>query len=75
MGYLSRRRNARQPPLAAADLAGASSIIAIVPSPLGVQSGTYNSAKILEILGRSVEILMDEQQLNDYAPHRDSDAR
>ncbi|HEX7892483.1 MAG TPA: patatin-like phospholipase family protein [Ramlibacter sp.] len=57
-------------PLAAADLAGASSIVAIVPSPLGVAPGSYNTATLLPILGRSVEVIMDEGQLNDYLPHR-----
>jgi predicted acylesterase/phospholipase RssA len=57
-------------PLAIADTIGASSIVAIVPSPLGVGRGNYANATLLPLAGRTVEVIMDELQLTDYKPHR-----
>lgn len=57
-------------PLAIADTIGASSIVAIVPSPLGVSPGNYANATLLPLAGRTVEVIMDELQLTDYKPHR-----
>lgn len=57
-------------PLAIADAIGASSIVAIVPSPLGVSPGNYENATLLPLAGRAIEVIMDELQLTDYKPHR-----
>ena len=57
-------------PMAIADLAGASTMICVVPSPTGMQPKDYSTAKIFPIVSRTIETIMDEQQLNDFKPHR-----
>lgn len=57
-------------PMAIADLAGASTMICVVPSPTGMQPKDYSTAKIFPIVSRTIEAIMDEQQLNDFKPHR-----
>lgn len=56
--------------IAAADSLGASRVVAVVPSPLGVARADYRSEPIGQIALRSAEAIMDEQQFNDYHPHR-----
>lgn len=53
----------------AAELAGASSILAILPSPAAIAPGSYGAAPIPDLLGRAVDALFDESLQNDLAPY------
>lgn len=56
--------------VAAADLAGASSIIAVLPSPVGMKEREYGAASLFPIFGRTIEAVLDENQVNDLYPYR-----
>nr|WP_241266583.1 patatin-like phospholipase family protein [Streptomyces scabichelini] len=57
-------------PLAAADLAGASDIIAVLPSPASMAAHNYTGAAFPAVAARSFEALFDETWQNDLAPFR-----
>jgi NTE family protein len=57
-------------PLEAADVAGASDIIAILPSPANMDRHNYAGAAFPTVAARSFEALFDETWQNDLAPFR-----
>jgi predicted acylesterase/phospholipase RssA len=57
-------------PIAAADIAGASSAIAVLPSPEHMDVHDYTGAAFPTIAARSFEAIFDETWQNDLAPFR-----
>jgi len=57
-------------PITVADLAGASSIVAVLPSPEHMTFHSYTSAAFPAIAARSFEAVFDETWQNDLAPFR-----
>ncbi|HEU4945919.1 MAG TPA: patatin-like phospholipase family protein [Kribbella sp.] len=57
-------------PLAAADIAGASDVVAVLPSPERMAPHNYTGAAFPTIAARSFEALFDETWQNDLSPFR-----
>ena len=57
-------------PIRAADLAGASTVIAVLPSPDHMAPNTYAGAAFPSIAARSFEAIFDETWQDDLAPFR-----